>query len=145
MDLRDEVETLFNRLADFDAEQRARYFTEHAVESELRREVEALLESDQTRDRLSVLIGRQMQFVVDSAEGPGDPATCGPYRLLKLIGRGGMSEVWLAERTDGFLKRPVAVKLPYAGAGTALFAERMFREKDILASLVHPGIARLYD
>lgn len=145
MDLRDEVEVLFNRLADLDIEQRACYFSEHAVDSELRREVEALLESDQTKDRLSALIGREMQFVVDSAEGLGDPATCGPYRLMKLIGRGGMSEVWLAERTDGFLKRPVAVKLPYAGARTALLAERMFREKDILASLVHPGIARLYD
>src|SRR5580700_7408515 len=131
MDLRDEVETLFNRLADLDAGQRARYFSEHRVDSKLRREVEALLASDETKDRLSVLIGRQMQFVVDSAEDLGDPGTCGPYRLLKLIGRGGMSEVWLGERTDGFLKRPVAVKLPYAGARTALFTERMFREKDI--------------
>jgi Transposase DDE domain group 1/Protein kinase domain len=63
--------------------------------------------------------------------------------LLRLIERGGMSEVWLAERTDGFLKRPVALKLPYASASH--FAQRLFREKDILASLVHPGIARLYD
>lgn len=43
------------------------------------------------------------------------PAQCSPDRLLKLIGRRGMSEVWLADRTDGFLKRPVALKLLFMG------------------------------
>ncbi|HEX5324083.1 MAG TPA: protein kinase, partial [Capsulimonadaceae bacterium] len=112
---------------------------------DIRREVEALLASDQVTDHLSVIVGRQMRRTVDPAANLTAATTCGPYRMLKLIGRGGMSEVWLAERTDGFLKRPVALKLPYAGAGNALFAERLFREKDILAGLVHPGIARLYD
>ncbi|HEX5227549.1 MAG TPA: protein kinase, partial [Bryobacteraceae bacterium] len=145
MDLRHEVEALFNELADLDSAGRVRYFTEHAVDDGIRREVEALLASDQSADHLSIIVGRQMRRTVDPAADRADRTTCGPYRLLKLIGRGGMSEVWLAERTDGFLKRPVALKLPYSGAGNALFAERMFREKDILAGLVHPGIARLYD
>lgn len=68
----------------------------------------------------------------------------GPYRLIKEIGVGGMGTVWLAERADDGLKRQVALKLPrmFLLAG---FAERMARERDILASLTHPHIARLYD
>src|SRR5438477_6256661 len=69
----------------------------------------------------------------------------GSYRLLRELGRGGMGSVWLAERTDGVLKRPVALKLPHAGAYGAHFVQRFARERDILAALSHPHIARLYD
>ena len=69
----------------------------------------------------------------------------GPYRLLREIGQGGMANVWLAERADGLLERQVALKLPHMSWGTASFADRMARERNILASLTHPSIARLYD
>ena len=72
-------------------------------------------------------------------------ARIGPYRLLREIGQGGMASVWLAERADGLLDRHVALKLPHSGWGTARFAEQMARERNILAALVHPHIARLYD
>ncbi len=68
----------------------------------------------------------------------------GPYRLVRELGRGGMGSVWLAERIDGLLSRPVALKLPHAVWGDA-FAERLAREREILAGLAHPHIARLYD
>ncbi len=68
----------------------------------------------------------------------------GPYRLLLPLGRGGMGTVWLAERADGQLKREVALKLPRLAWGSAV-AERLARERDILATLAHPNIARLYD
>jgi serine/threonine-protein kinase len=68
----------------------------------------------------------------------------GPYRLLRPLGEGGMGSVWLAERADGSLKRQVALKLPRLAWGRGL-AERMAREREILASLEHPHIARLYD
>ena len=71
-------------------------------------------------------------------------ALVGPYRLLRELGVGGMGAVWLAERADGTLKRQVALKLPRA-TWTRGLAERMARERDILASLEHPNIARLYD
>lgn len=69
----------------------------------------------------------------------------GPYRLIKPLGQGGMSVVWLAERDDGQIRRQVALKMPHAGPGQALLAERLRRERDILASLEHRHIARLYD
>ena len=69
----------------------------------------------------------------------------GPYRLIKPLGQGGMSVVWLAERDDGQIRRQVALKMPHAGPGQTLLAERLRRERDILASLEHRHIARLYD
>jgi len=68
----------------------------------------------------------------------------GPWRLLRELGVGGMGSVWLAERADGRLKRQVALKLPRLD-WTGGLAERMARERDILAMLEHPRIARLYD
>ena len=76
----------------------------------------------------------------------GDAAgdTIGPYRLIRELGAGGMGTVWLAERADGAMRRQVALKLPHAGWALG-GGKRMARERDILASLEHPHIARLYD
>lgn len=68
----------------------------------------------------------------------------GLYRLVRELGGGGMGTVWLAERTDGLINRPVALKLPHAWKRAGL-VERMAREREILATLNHPNIARLYD
>jgi serine/threonine-protein kinase len=78
----------------------------------------------------------------DSTDQAGDMV--GPYRLIRELGTGGMATVWLAERSDGALQRQVALKLPRSGWALGL-ARRMVRERDILASLEHPRIARLYD
>jgi serine/threonine-protein kinase len=67
------------------------------------------------------------------------------YRLIRELGRGGMSSVWLADRPDGRIKREIALKLPLLALSSASDAERFAREKDVLASLTHPNIARLYD
>ncbi len=69
----------------------------------------------------------------------------GPYRLLRSLGEGGMGSVWLAARTDGLLTRSVALKLPHWSWILPDLAERMAREREILAALEHPNIARLYD
>lgn len=68
----------------------------------------------------------------------------GPYRLLSTVGEGGMSSVWLAERTDGVMRRKIALKLPHWWALSKL-TERATQEREILASLEHPNIGRLYD
>nr|WP_298720015.1 serine/threonine-protein kinase [uncultured Steroidobacter sp.] len=77
-----------------------------------------------------------------SSPSPGNHV--GAYRLVRELGRGGMGSVWLAERADGTFKRNVALKLPHVTWIGGL-AERMARERDILATLEHPNIARLYD
>jgi serine/threonine-protein kinase len=69
----------------------------------------------------------------------------GPYRLVSELGQGGMGVVWLAERADGEMRRPVALKLPILALHNRMLAERFTRERDILAQLTHPCIARLYD
>ncbi|HEY1239847.1 MAG TPA: serine/threonine-protein kinase [Bryobacteraceae bacterium] len=84
--------------------------------------------------------------------GAGQPAPAGfavdtligPYRLIRELGRGGMGVVWLAERADGALRRPIALKLPMISMHPGM-SERFTRERDILATLNHPHIARLYD
>ncbi len=68
----------------------------------------------------------------------------GPYVLQREVGQGGMGAVWLANRVDGAMTRQVALKLPSIHLTDAL-AERFSRERDILAQLTHPNIARLYD
>jgi serine/threonine protein kinase len=74
---------------------------------------------------------------------PGD--LVGPYELIRLLGAGGMAEVWLAKRADGVFKRDVALKLPSLTWVRRDLEQRFARERDILASLEHPHIARLYD
>lgn len=69
----------------------------------------------------------------------------GPYRLVRELGQGGMGEVWLAQRADGVLERTVALKLPMLSVRRGVLVQRFERERDILASLAHPHIARLYD
>ncbi|MBL0141508.1 MAG: serine/threonine protein kinase [Betaproteobacteria bacterium] len=78
-----------------------------------------------------------------SAFAEGDRV--GPFRLVRPIGRGGMGEVWLAEQADGRVTRQVALKLPSSLEANEIRAERFQRERDILAKLAHPNIARLYD
>lgn len=67
----------------------------------------------------------------------------GAFTLIRRLGAGGMGEVWLAGRTHGEFKQTVALKIMLPGAGAAL--ERFKIERRILASLEHPGIARLHD
>jgi serine/threonine protein kinase/tetratricopeptide (TPR) repeat protein len=74
---------------------------------------------------------------------PGDRV--GPYELIRLLGAGGMAEVWLAKRADGAFNRDVALKLPSLTRVRRDLEQRFARERDILASLEHPHIARLYD
>lgn len=87
---------------------------------------------------------------VDADDLHGDgrgraPAVVGPFRLLQLLGSGGMGEVFLAERIDGGFEQRVALKLVRAGALSAQLTRRFLAERQILARLEHPHIARLLD
>lgn len=69
----------------------------------------------------------------------------GPYRVLSELGHGGMGSVWLAERADGLFTRHVALKLIQPALWGRVTSERFTREREILAGLNHPNIARLLD
>ena len=72
----------------------------------------------------------------------------GPFVLIDVLGHGGMGSVWRARYADDRMKREVAVKLPATldnPAALASLRERFARERDFLAQLTHPNIARLYD
>jgi serine/threonine protein kinase len=137
------VEELFHEVADLDPEARTRYFAAHKVDDDTRHEVEALLRFDSDASEfllrdISIAAARALPQL--EAKG----WRCGPYRLLDMLGRGGMGAVYLAERVDGEVTQRVAVKLLQPGAGDPLH-ERFLQERQILASLAHPNIARLLD
>jgi len=73
------------------------------------------------------------------------PAKIGPYRILRTLGSGGMGTVYLAERDEPGLHRTVAIKLVRHGMEAEFVLRRFHTERQILASLEHPGVARLYD
>jgi eukaryotic-like serine/threonine-protein kinase len=80
------------------------------------------------------------------ALNPGEQV--GPWRLVRELGQGGMGVVWLAhaaQASAGDEAQSVALKIPHAGPGQALLAQRLQRERAILSSLKHPHIARLLD
>jgi len=98
-----------------------------------------------TVDRLLTLPRVETGDFAPSGGSLPPPETAGPYRLLRLLGEGGMASVWLAERTDMLQGRRVALKLPHGAWRRAGLGERLAREREILATLNHPNIARLYD
>src|SRR5262249_49862311 len=83
----------------------------------------------------------------DSEPGPPGRAgeRLGPYTIVKLLGAGGMSEVYLARRSDGQFEQDVAIKIVKRGTDTALVLERFRAERAILARLRHPNVTRILD
>jgi predicted Ser/Thr protein kinase len=137
------VEELFHDVVDLSPADRVRYFGEHQVDEGIRQEVEVLLAFDSGANSfLDLNVRIAASRALPQLEGKGWRA--GPYRLLEVIGRGGMGAVYLAERADGEVTQRLAVKLLPAGAGDPL-RERFLQERQILASLAHPNIARMLD
>src|SRR5690606_18846000 len=83
--------------------------------------------------------------VVELPTGAHPGARIGPYRLERLLGEGGMGQVWLAARADGLYERRVALKLLRPGLADPRLRQRFDREREILARFAHPYIARLLD
>src|SRR5581483_5965327 len=111
---------------------------------------DALLPGDVERAQIEKLASLPSLGAASQAEAPptsglhtGDRV--GPYELIRPLGTGGMAEVWLARRADGAFRREVALKLPMSSCPRPDLEQRFSRERDILASLEHPHIARFYD
>jgi len=149
------IERLFHQ-ADALAEDERMAFLEEACEGDegLRRRVEALLtaEIDEV-DSVAGLLrpaspagdGGAAATAVPGTEEEPVPERIGPYRVLRQLGRGGLASVYLAERADGTFRKQVALKLVRRGLDTADILLRLRQERQILARLEHPNIARLLD
>jgi tetratricopeptide (TPR) repeat protein len=115
---------------------------------------EAWLRDQCGADEPLLQAAQAMLAAMDASEGfldvdaavstPPIPPTLGVWQPERLIGRGGMGEVWLARRCDGRFEQEVAIKLLPAFCDHA-DVERFVAEQRTLASLEHPGIARLID
>jgi serine/threonine-protein kinase len=148
-----QVREVLARAVDAPPEERSALIARTCGEDrELRSEVESLLAADQAAD--SVLRGLRSALQEgwrDLGVGPPEPPRArtgerfGPYVVEREIGRGGMGEVYLGRRADQAYQGRVAIKVqPRTAAGPEL-ARRFGQERQILASLDHPNVARLLD
>ncbi|HEY4555880.1 MAG TPA: serine/threonine-protein kinase, partial [Lysobacter sp.] len=131
---------LLDALLDLDEAERAqRLHTLRAEDPALAAELEALIAlEDGQEDFLD-------QPLVPPVSGLRAGSVIGPYKLERMLGEGGMGQVWLAGRADGLYQRRVALKLLRPGLADPNLRLRFTRERQILARLAHPHIARLLD
>ncbi len=138
-----EVKAVLGSLLDADRDDRPALLDRLCgTDSELRQSVESLL-----------ALESEAGEALHSAALPGAalraeasvPETIGPYRVLREIGRGGMGLVYLGERADGEFHKQAAIKVITGTLRHPDLDQRFRRERQILAQLDHPGIARLLD
>src|SRR5215472_16671858 len=131
-----EAVSLFHELADFSPAQREEFFQRRQVPADLRAEVEQLLHFDsEGAGPLTDCVAASVEHFVQGGTGAAVNQRCGPYRLIGVLGRGGMGTVHLAERADGEVEQRVAIKFVHYGGGAPTFRDRFLRERQILASL----------
>ena len=134
------VKEIVGAVLDLPPAQRAAYLDQACAQhSELRSEVESLLAAHVDSDKLSASL-----WVSPSGKIDTQPKIIGPYRLLKELGVGGMGQVWLAEQTEP-VRRQVALKLIRAGIYDAATVHRFNAERQSLAMMDHPAIAKIFD
>jgi non-specific serine/threonine protein kinase/serine/threonine-protein kinase len=143
------LEELFQNALDLPASERDAFLAQAcAGDQELKASVLRLLASDQAADDHTFWKGSAL-----SAEAKLDPQTgpsrvgqiLGDYRIVDVIGEGGMGTVYRAVRADAEYEQSVAIKLVRGGFDSASLAERFRQERQILANLSHPNIALLLD
>src|ERR1051326_1625141 len=142
------VKEIFQAALDLPRSERAEYGrTAAAHGTELRREVESLLASaDDSEEFLSCPAADYVPGAMEDDEAPDTNLgrRIGPYQILREIGTGGMGSVYLAERVDEF-RQKVALKLMRRDMDSRMVISRFRYERQILAGLDHPNIARLLD
>jgi hypothetical protein len=142
------IQRIFLAAVDLPVEERL-VFLDQSCEGDaaLRSEVESLLRAESPATtpladyKEAIAAGLGSLFAHSRARG----LRIGAYRLIREIGRGGMGSVYLASRDDSQYELEVAIKLVRPGLDTDFILERFRRERQILARLSHPNIARLLD
>src|SRR5437899_3348688 len=138
-------ETLFAEALGKKGEARAAFLDEHCKEDvELRERLEALLRAGDNPDPFLEAPAPVVGATVDApiCEGPG--AVIGPYKLLEQIGEGGFGVVFMAEQTQP-VRRKVALKVLKPGMDTRQVIARFEAERQALALMDHPNIAKVLD
>ncbi len=132
-----EAQRIFHEARERPPEERRSFVARAAADdTELAAEVVSLLAADEAAGG----------FLEVPAEPPEPPRTrAGPWRIVREIGHGGMGTVYLGERADGPFRKTVAVKIVRRGMDTEAVLRRFRQERQILAGLEHPNIARLLD
>lgn len=141
------VEELLDTALDLEPAAR-RQFLDDVEDPCLLREVESLLACEQqTAGFLGAPALAFSADFFDGGDGPEERAgqTVGRYRIIHEIGSGGMGAVFLAERSDGEFQQRLALKIVRRSFADSDLARRFRQERQILASLNHPNIARLLD
>lgn len=139
------LQEIVDRAIPLPAGERGKYVEDACLEwPTLRPQVEAMLAALEGTSFNSELIARSLAESA-LAEQPAPGTRVGPYRLLEMIGLGGMGVVYRAVRDDDEYHKEVAIKVVSGGAYSAALRQRFVRERQILANLEHPNIARLLD
>ncbi|MCP3978646.1 MAG: protein kinase [bacterium] len=141
------VERLFIAAAKLPAEQREAFVErECSDDAELLREVVSLLRSDeQGEGSLTSLVRDGAERAAQAVDAGRVDQRIGAYRVVRELDRGGMGIVFLAQRADDAYSKSVAIKLLRFGLGREDLVRRFKSERQILATLDHPNIARLLD
>jgi len=135
-----ELRSWFMRALDLAPAERARLLADPGLSPGFREELQAMLDLDTGSETFFKGIIRAAQPPL-----PGVGERFGPFETRELIGRGGMGSVYRAERVDGELSHTVALKVIERGWLTSRAIERFRQERQFLAGLKHPNIARLVD
>ena len=141
------IQSLFEDVADRDPVECRDYLADSCgSDVELRRSVESLLASDRRmEDPLAEVIGRAAEALLTAQQDRLLGARIGQYRVMSILGHGGMSTVYGAEREDSQYHQSVAIKVLHHAALHPRLRSRLHSERHILATLDHPAIARLID
>jgi non-specific serine/threonine protein kinase/serine/threonine-protein kinase len=144
----EDAKRLFDAVVDLPPDARAAYLIDVCASTpELAGEVESLLAwADSGADFLETPIVRVTDLPAERSEVDLPIGTSlGVWRIVDVIGRGGMGVVYRAERADDAFKRVAAIKVVRGGSHAADIVERFRRERETLAALDHPNIARVVD
>lgn len=135
---------LFHELADRSLPEREQYYIEHKIPASVSAELESLLHFDRTSDdSLDDYLASAARQAINEHSSPAEGSRCGPYRLLRLVGRGGMGAVYEAEQDNP--RRAVALKVINTGFASPELMRRFEQETRALGRLHHPGIAQIYE
>lgn len=139
------IETIFLEAADLPRDRQQAFLDQAcAGDAGLRREVQSLLDSDRkSGEKITRAVEDEAQSLFGLSPVVG--SRLGAWRVVREIGRGGMGAVYLATRDDDQFQKTVAIKLVKRGMDTADVQRRFHHERQILAALDHPNIARLID